>query len=241
MLEISWILDGTTGLATSAWKRVEVKGMYKTYVYLANYYGAFVMRTTISIITMATLLTIASCRQTIEREYIDHDYFNMATSDTIGASKLFAVTDEKFLQYGARVTYVDNSGDTIIPFGKFAYYGTDTLTHYANVLESSNDSTFARQVAIDRNQRILFDLVMFDNGPEPFNEGLTRVLRDGKMGYANKFGQVIIPCIYDYAKWFDKGVAEVTFNATLYLDCDEHGRVESDEWFTIDKKGQKVK
>jgi hypothetical protein len=135
---------------------------------------------------------------------------------------------------------VDNLGDTVIPFGKFAYYGTDTLIHYANVLESYGDGKVGRQVGIDENQNVLFDLVMFDNGPEPFNEGLTRVLRDGKMGYANKFGQVVIPCIYDYAKWFDNGVAEVTFKATEYLDGDEHRRVESDEWFTIDTRGQKV-
>ena len=82
---------------------------------------------------------------------------------------------------------------------------------------------------------------MFDNGPEPFNEGLTRVLRDGKMGYANKFGQVVIPCVYDYAKWFDKGFAEVTFDANLYLDGEDHKRVESDEWFTIDNNGKTVK
>jgi hypothetical protein len=199
------------------------------------------MRTTTSILILTTLLTIASCRQTIEREYIDHNYFDITTPDTLGTTKLFAVTDEEFLQYGSRVAYLDNSGDTIIPFGKFAYYGTDTLIYYANVIERPDDSTFARQVAIDGKQRILFDLVMFDNGPEPFNEGLTRVLRDGKMGYANKFGQVVIPCIYDYATWFDKGVAEVTFKATEYFDGDEHKQVKSDEWFKIDRSGQRVK
>jgi hypothetical protein len=36
----------------------------------------------------------------------------------------------------------------------------------------------------------------------------------------------IILCIYDYAKWFDNGVAEVTFKATEYLDSDEHRRVD---------------
>jgi hypothetical protein len=199
------------------------------------------MKTTISIIILTTLLTIISCRQTIEREYVDRDYFDIASANTIGSTKLIAVTDEEFLQNGARVAYVDNLGDTIIPFGKFAYYGTDTLQHYANVLERHSDGAVGRPVGIDRNQNILFDLVIFDNGPEPFNEGLTRVLRDGKMGYASKFGQIVIPCIYDYAKWFDKGVAEVTFKATEYLDGDEHRRVESDEWFTIDKHGQKVK
>jgi hypothetical protein len=198
------------------------------------------MRTIISILSLTTLLTITSCRQKIDRTFIDYDYYDIAATDTLGASKLLAVTDEGILQYGARVAYVVNLGDTIIPFGKFAYYGTDTLEHYANVIEWINDSTYGRQVGINRHQEIIFDLVMFDNGPEPFNEGLTRVLRDGKMGYANKFGQVVIPCIYDYAKWFDKGVAEVTFNATIYLDGDDHRQVVSDEWLRIDKSGQQL-
>jgi len=33
----------------------------------------------------------------------------------------------------------------------------------------------------------IFYAVMFDDGPDPFNEGLIRVLRNGEMGYANKF------------------------------------------------------
>lgn len=118
-----------------------------------------------------TLLTITSCRQKIDRIYIDYDYYDVAASDTIATSTLYAVTDEEFLQYGARAAYVGNSGDTIIPFGKFAYYGTDTLKHYANVIEWINDSTYGRRVGINRNQEVLFDLVLFDNGPEPFNEG----------------------------------------------------------------------
>lgn len=165
---------------------------------------------------LAILFIITSCRQRIKQEYIGRDYFDISAADTTLVQKLFAVTDEKYLQYGARVAYVASSGDTIIPFGKFAYYGTDTLIFYANVLESSHDTTINRTVAIDRKQRVLFDLVMFDNGPDPFNEGLTRVLRDRKMGYANKFGQIVIPCIYDYAKQFEKGLAQVTFKATLH-------------------------
>jgi hypothetical protein len=199
------------------------------------------MRTTISIYSLATLLTLISCRRSIEHELTSHEYHDLKKFDTVESPPLFAVTDEEFLQYGARVAYVDKSGDTIIPFGKYGYYGTNTLIYYGNVLESENGSEFGRQIGINRNQEVLFDLVMFDNGPEPFKEGLTRVLRYGKMGYANKYGQVVIPCIYDYAKWFDNGIAEVTFRGTEYLNGDEHKRVESDEWFTIDKHGPKVK
>jgi hypothetical protein len=186
------------------------------------------------------IIAIFSCRKYIDKEATNYQYFDKQISDTISTEKLKAVTNEEYLQYGVEVAFLNENNDTIIPFGKYAYYGTDTLEFYANVIEHPNDSTYGRQIAIDRNQNILFDLVMFDNGPEPFNENLTRVLRNGKMGYANRFGQIIIPCEYDYVKWFENGKAEVTYNAKEYFDLDDHKRVESDEWFVIDKKGNKI-
>lgn len=192
------------------------------------------------VVYILALLIVSACRQYIEREITDYKYYDTQDSDTISSDTLIAVTDEDYLQYGSRVAYVNFNGDTIIPFGLFAYFGTDTLIHFAIVLEQPNDTVFGRQIAIDRNQNILFDIVMFDNGPESFHDGLLRVLRNGKMGYANRFGQIVIPCIYDYAKWFENGQAEVTFKAKEYIDMEEHRRVESDEWFKIDKKGNTI-
>ncbi len=195
----------------------------------------------LSIIIGITLFIFTSCRQNIEREITNYKYLNVKKSDTLAKPILFAITDEEFLQYGSRVAYVNENRDTIIPFGKYAYFGSDSLEYIANVLEHPNDTTWGRQIAIDRNQNVLFDIVIFDNGPESFNEGLLRVIRNGKMGYANRYGQIIIPCIYDYAKWFENGLAEVTFKATEYFDMDEHRRVESNEWFIINKKGNRIK
>ena len=188
------------------------------------------------------LLIFLSCRQYIKkREITNYQYHDVLVSDTTLKPTLHAVSDEDYLQYAVKVAYLNDAGDTIIPFGKYAYFGTDSLIHYANVMQHPSDSTWGRQVAIDRNQRILFDLLMFDYGPDLFSEGLTRVLRNGKMGYANKYGQIVIPCIYDYGGWFHNGKTEVSFNAREFMDNEEHKRVESDEWFLIDKQGRKVK
>ncbi|MCL5129994.1 MULTISPECIES: WG repeat-containing protein [unclassified Algibacter] len=181
-----------------------------------------------------------SCREYVDKGLTNYRYFDRALADTIPKKKLKAVTNEAYLQYGVNVAFVNESNDTVIPFGKYAYYGSDTLEFYANVMEHPNDSTYGRQIAIDRNEHILFDLVMFDNGPEPIKGGLTRVLRNGKMGYANVFGQVVIACKYDYVKWFENGKAEVTYNAKEFFDLDEHRAIESEEWFLIDKKGKRV-
>jgi len=160
--------------------------------------------------------------------------------DNLSKDFLIAVTDEEYLEYGSSVAYVDGKGDTIIPLGRYAYFGTDTLVHFANVMLLPTDTCAARQVTIDKNQRILYDIVLFDNGPDPFSEDYVRVLRNGKMGYANEYGQIVIPCIYAFAKQFANGEAKVAFHAKEYMDLEEHRRVESDEWFTIDRKGNRV-
>ena len=186
-----------------------------------------------------SLITVISCQQNIGKETTSYTYFDNSISDTISTETLTVITDEQYLEYGVRIAFINKRNDTIIPFGKYAYYGTDTLKFYCNVFEYRNDSSLGRQIAIDRNQNILFDLVLFDNGPEPFKEGVTRVLRNGKMGYANKFGRLVIPCEYDFTTQFEKGKAKVTYNANEYLDLDGNKRFESDEWFIIDKKGKK--
>ncbi|WP_123912072.1 hypothetical protein [Flavobacterium sp. AJR] len=43
-----------------------------------------------------------------------------------------------------------------------------------------------------------------------------------------------------YASWFENGQAEVTFKAKKYLGIEEHEHVESDEWFNIDRKGNRI-
>lgn len=187
------------------------------------------------------LLTLLSCKEYIVKEVTHYEYYDILKPDELEKANLIAITNEENLEYGVDIAFIDRKGDTIIPFGKYAYYGTDSLEYYANVLEHPNDSSWGRQLAIDKDQNVLFDLVMFDNGPEPFHENVTRVLRNGKMGFANKYGQVTIPCIYDYAKWFNNGKAEVSFNAKEYFDWDQHRRVESKEWFEIDKQGRRIK
>ncbi|MDW7692635.1 WG repeat-containing protein [Flammeovirgaceae bacterium SG7u.111] len=198
------------------------------------------MKTKNSIVIVFSLLTLLSCRKDVEQEMTGFQYFDIQEVGASSEPPLVAVSDEGYLEYGSSVAYVDMQGDTVIPFGKYAYFGADSLIYYATVLEHPNDSTWGRKLAIDKHQNILFDLMMFDNGPDYFSEGFTRVLRNGKMGFANKYGKVVIPCIYDFAKPFENGKAEVTFDAKEVVDLEEHRRVESDEWFVIDKKGERI-
>lgn len=166
-------------------------------------------------------------------------YFDLNQGVTKKTDTLYAVTDQEFLQFGIRVAYINGQNDTIIPFGQYAYFGTDTLTHFAQVIEYPNDSIYGKPIGISHQQKVLFDLVLFDNGPEEFHEGLLRVKRNNLMGFANAFGEIVIPCQYDYAYNFENGKAKVTYNARFEKDLD-HTKVESDEWFWIDANGNKL-
>ena len=188
------------------------------------------------------LVSVTSCGQKSEKEITNHDYYDKSQSDQGINEPLIAITDEEFLQYGSRLAYVNTKGDTIIPYDKYAYLGTDTLTHFANVIEYPNDSSYGRRIAIDRNQNILYDIVFFDNGPDYFKEGFVRAKRNGKMGFADKYGKIAIPCEYDFVWWFEDGKAKVTYDAREIKDkYDDHTRIESDEWFYIDKNGIEIK
>lgn len=193
-----------------------------------------------TLLVVSLLIVFLSCSssQHAEQTNSNRKYTDVQRTNS-NELPLLAVTYEEYLQYGSPVAYLNSSGDTIIPFGKFAYFGTDTFLHYATVIEIRNDSTFGPIVAIDHNQHVLFDVVLFDMAPDGFNDGLTRVKRNGKMGFANAFGEIVIPCQYAYAYWFEYGVAKVTYEATQHSDGD-HTWIESDDWFEIDTRGIRV-
>lgn len=191
------------------------------------------------LLILLVVQSVIACKSYVHEEPTSFVYHDQEI-DPVNNDPLLAITDEDYLEYGVNVAYVNQQGDTLIPFGDFAYFGTDTLHYFANVILHSNDSTFGRIVGINRSGNILFDAVLFDNGPDYFNDGLIRVSRNRKMGYANYKGEIIIPCQYAYVGWFKNGTAEVTMEAREYYDLDDHLRIESDSWFMIDKSGKRV-
>ena len=78
-----------------------------------------------------------------------------------------------------------------------------------------------------------------DNGADSFHDGLVRIVRNGKYGFANRRGQVVIPPIYDGALNFEKGRAEACKGCQSKCDdrdC-EHHSFAGGEWFRINTKG----
>lgn len=131
--------------------------------------------------------------------------------------------------------YVNSNDEVIIPVGKYSYCFTDTFENMAIVYD-----TIRGFVGIDRSEKILFDIFIYDNGPDYVVEGLFRIVKNGLIGYANLDGEIVIEPKYKCAYPFENGKAEVS------LDCQEdemgeHTMWVGGTWITIDKEGKEVK
>jgi hypothetical protein len=166
-----------------------------------------------------------------------HTYSDIDT--TAFGESLIAETNEEYMQLGAQIRFVTTSGEEVIPFGKYRSLQTDTLKTFTSVILKDEEAN--RWVYIDRNENVLFDIYTFDNGPDYISEGLFRVIRNEKIGYANEKGQIVIPCIYACAFPFKDGQAKVSFKCEP-SKYDEHGchhlPPTSDKWIYIDKSGK---
>ena len=146
---------------------------------------------------------------------------------------LFGAPDE----YGNSFAFLNKKGDTVIQTGEFDNCFSTIFTTFAYVA----DERFKDQgmVAINRNKEVIFEAYIFDNGPDYIVEGLFRIKRNGKIGYADPSGKVVIPAIYSCADPFENGKAKVALHCEVTSDG-EHSSSESNEWFYIDKQGRKI-
>ena len=111
--------------------------------------------------------------------------------------------------------------------------------HTSNVIIAVNE-VHGGVFFVDSKGNRLFDKQF--EGVEPFSEGLARVKQNGKWGYVNLKGEVVIPCVYDWGMAdraeFSEGLACVRKNWRYgYInDEGEQGRV----WSIINKEGKVI-
>jgi len=130
--------------------------------------------------------------------------------------------------------YLNAAGDTIIGPDNVACYD-DTICSYGVVI-----TRFAEAMAFNEKGEFLYDIFWFDNGPDYIEDGMFRIIKEGKIGYANKVGEVIIEPTYKCAWPFEDGIAQVAYECKKIQFDEEHWGWESDEWFYINKKGEIV-
>jgi hypothetical protein len=90
----------------------------------------------------------------------------------------------------------------------------------------------------NRKKKTLYEVFPFDNGPDYPSEGLIRVVKNGKIGYANaKTYTLVIAPQFDCAFPFENGKAKVSYHCRTIKDG-EHNIWTSDSWQYVDKKGK---
>jgi hypothetical protein len=81
-----------------------------------------------------------------------------------------------------------------------------------------------------------------DNWADTFHDGLVRIVRNGKYGFSNRTGELVIAAVYDGAMNFEGRKAKVCKGCTnkcIDRDCEYHG-FSGGEWLEIDTKGNVI-
>lgn len=150
--------------------------------------------------------------------------------NTVNNEPLFVSRNEQTNTCG----YKNQNGELVIP-EKYIICYTDTLHNYATVLDSLQG-----WIAIDKNDFPLYQIFVYDNGPDYPSEGLFRIIIDELIGYADyKTGMVVIPPQFRCAYPFKGESAKVAVNCTK-IPSEDHFIWQSNYWYFINKQGKRI-
>lgn len=165
---------------------------------------------------------------------MDHKRFFRKTK-----GKLIAHTFEKHLETGVPVCYLNEQGDTIIPYGKYKFCQINRIKNLVFTYENKQD---ARIVCLNSQGKELFYVFQYDNEPDKLREGLFRITdQNGLIGFADSLGNVVIKPRFKFAFPFENGKTKVTFSGeskAITDSKDEKHYWDSPEWYYIDTNGK---
>jgi hypothetical protein len=102
---------------------------------------------------------------------------------------------------------------------------------------SMEQSAAGKWVIVDAQKTHLYEVFTYDNGPDYEAEGLIRVVKNGKIGYADaKTYAIVIEPQFDCAYPFENGKAKVSKNCQSSKDG-EHSLWTSEAWEYVDRTG----
>ena len=121
-----------------------------------------------------------------------------------------------FMNADSSLSGVKNSaGKVIIPAWYHEYFDNDTTVVKGPVIVltridwNGKHTSQSAGDAYDRQGNLLYHPMFYDNGADFFNEGLTRCIADGKVGFADEQGKIVIPPQWDWVSPFEYGYAAV--------------------------------
>ncbi|OWY23051.1 hypothetical protein B6N25_05630 [Sphingobacteriales bacterium TSM_CSS] len=177
-------------------------------------------------IVLVVLLSLQSCTQQETSPRLPAP----SSPDTAGSAIWYLAKNDS----ANSIIYLNARGDTMIAAGKYTAAFTDTFRNFAIVYRPERGF-----IAINKKEQVLFEVFAYDNGPDYPQNGLFRIVRNGKIGYANLRGQEVIPPQYACAYPFTDGMAKVSLQCTQQPNG-EHTEWQSNSWFYIDTKGKKI-
>ena len=153
--------------------------------------------------------------------------------------KLIAHTFEKDLETGVPVCFLNERGDTIVPYGKYKFCQINRVKNLVFAYENKQD---ARIVCLDSQGKELYYVFQYDNGPDKIREGLFRIMdKNGLIGFADSLGNVVLKPQFKFAFPFENGKAKVTFSGESKVvpdSKDEKYYWDSPDWYYIDTNGK---
>lgn len=147
---------------------------------------------------------------------------------------VYAVTPSGSFEIGDPVAYLTQEGDTTISYGRFSYAGTDSFALMGVVIDEEDD-----WIAINNRGEKKYDLFPFEGSVYRDGEGMYRIVgEDGKVGYADQEGNIVVEPQYKVALCFMDGYANVTYgNASSEYGVDPS---KDEVWRLIDTSGRAV-
>ncbi|KAA4628704.1 WG repeat-containing protein [Bacteroides ovatus] len=147
--------------------------------------------------------------------------------------KLYVYYYPNFEDVNATLGYVDSSGKVVIPAGKYPYIFTVEFDKIAFVLLKDRKGVYA----IDRNEKILFQVCSYEIGPDIISNGLFRIIENGKIGFANMNGEIVIKPRFQFVYPFqENGFAIFCENGTWSM-LDKYIPVIKGKWGVINRQG----
>jgi hypothetical protein len=131
--------------------------------------------------------------------------------------------------------YVNALGDTVIPIGKYLYCHSEIFDKIAFVTFANRQGDYV----IDRKENVLFEVVVSDTKPDKVSEGLFRIKKNEKIGFANMQGEIVIEPQFDSASPFINGYAAVCVGGQLILEHEIYF-IKGGKWGFINKSGKLV-
>lgn len=92
----------------------------------------------------------------------------------------------------------------------------------------------------DKKGNFLYRPFFYDNGADYFSEGVRRFVKNGKVGFVDRNGTVIIKPEHDFATPFNYGYASFCDNCDWEKTENEHKAIVGGTWGVMNFKGEEV-